>query len=62
LHTSNENYQSSIGVYYYSKEKGYKLSTMNEKNEDLFKEKKLGEVFFNNDDLNFAEEDLHLFK
>jgi hypothetical protein len=35
---------------------------MNEKNEDLFKEKKLGEVFFNNDDLNFAEEDLHLFK
>jgi hypothetical protein len=56
-----------VGVYYYSKEKSFKpnsmyaekLDTNGQKNDQ---EKKLTEVVFNNDDVNFAEEDLHLFK
>jgi len=59
---------SSVGVYYFSKEQGFKLNNLFQEKigtapaYNFVKEKKLEEVTFNKDDVNFAEEDLHMFK
>mmetsp|Transcript_4814 Transcript_4814/g.4008 ORF Transcript_4814/g.4008 Transcript_4814/m.4008 type:complete len:149 (-) Transcript_4814:181-627(-) len=65
LNYSNENFLSSVGVYYYSRDKNYKLNNSNIsdiKDINDMTEKKLSEVFFKNEEINFAEEDLHMFK
>ena len=68
MNFSNDTYVSSIGVYYFSKEQGFKLNNLFQEKIgatpafNFVKEKKLEEVNFNKDDINFAEEDLHMFK
>ena len=59
--SSSENSKSLVSIAYYSKDKSYKFSQKDnpqKKNNEI----KLGEMIFHNDNLNFAEEDLHVFK
>jgi len=49
-----------VSVSYFSKDKNYKQAS--KENVDKNHETKLGELAFNNDNLNFSEEDLHVFK
>lgn len=56
----SDNCRSSISVSYFSKDKAFKASQKENLLEN--KEVKLGEVMFDNETVNFAEEDLHLFK
>lgn len=68
LNFSNDNYRSSIGVYHFSKERGFKLNNLFQEKIgaapaiNFVKESKLDEVNFNKEDVNFAEEDLHMFQ
>lgn len=68
LNFSNDNYKSSIGVYHFSKERGFKLNNMFQETIgaapaiNFVKQSKLDEVNFNKEDVNFAEEDLHMFQ
>ncbi len=56
---STENFTSTLGVYYCTKDK---RSPYDRPGEEVPVERRIKEVVFNNEDVNFAEEDLHLFK